>query len=281
MRQALPTITLVTPSYNQGTFIGETLRSVIEQREDVREYFVLDGGSDDGSREIIERYAGRIDFWRSARDDGQGAAIVEGFRRATSDIIGWLNSDDVLIPGALRRVREAFARHPEWDVISGWDVLIDEASNILRVRRPGAQTPWAARWGVTHVSQPTCFFRRDFYVKVGGLNPDLGVVLDTELWLRMLRLGSGWGHIPGVLAAFRKHRQSKGARWLDKWASEQRILAAKYPEYCNRSLKHTVGVNIYRLKELVRGRYLADWLISRRLKGRRLSDVLSQGNLGG
>src|SRR5436305_2105639 len=107
------TISVVTPSYNQVRYVEQTLRSVISQREDVHEYFVLDGGSTDGSADVIRRYAGRIDYWVSEKDKGQSDAIHKGFSRATGDVLCWLNSDDLFLPGALRKVREAFDRHPE------------------------------------------------------------------------------------------------------------------------------------------------------------------------
>jgi glycosyltransferase involved in cell wall biosynthesis len=117
---SLPTISVVTPSYNQAAYLEATLRSVIAQRRDVDEYFVLDGGSSDGSAAIIDRHAAAIDHWHSQPDGGQAAAIADGFARATGDILFWINSDDLVAPAAVARVRRAFAEHPEWDVLTGY-----------------------------------------------------------------------------------------------------------------------------------------------------------------
>jgi len=110
----LPRITLITPSYQQATFLEATIRSVVDQRYPDLEYFVYDGGSTDGSVDIIRAHAADIDYWRSAPDEGQAAAINAGWERATGDILGWLNSDDQLAPGALLRVGRLFAAHPEF-----------------------------------------------------------------------------------------------------------------------------------------------------------------------
>ena len=131
----MPTITVVTPSFNQASYLEETLRSVISQQDHVHEYFVLDGGSTDGSVEIIKRYRSRIDYWTSEKDRGQSDAIHKGFQRATGDVLLWLNSDDVLLPGALLKIRQAFERHPNWDVVSGYHAQIDADSRILSFQR--------------------------------------------------------------------------------------------------------------------------------------------------
>ena len=157
------TLTVVTPSYNQARYLGETLRSVISQRDRVHEYFVLDGGSTDGSRQLIERYADHIDFWVSDKDKGQSDAIHRGFARATGDVLCWLNSDDVFLPGVLRTVLDAFDRHPEWDVLTAYHLQHDADGRVLKAFRIPRDGDDVARWGVVHVCQQTCFFRRRVY----------------------------------------------------------------------------------------------------------------------
>lgn len=281
----LPTLTIVTPSFNQSRFLDETLRSVRAQREDVHEYFVLDGGSSDESTEVIRRHADIIDYWTSGPDGGQASAIHEGFRRATGDVLYWLNSDDLLLPGALRHVREAFCRPDAPSVITGWDLLIDAESRIKAIRRPPPQTLWAARWGVTHVTQPTCFFRREIYEDLGGLRRELECVLDTELWYRMLSRVPRWGQIRRPLAAFRVHAASKGNSWGVKYACEHRWLALAHSFVPTSGLRFSLGVSAYRLKEALRGRYLRDAVASRRLSGRfvgslTIADIDALGRAG-
>jgi glycosyltransferase involved in cell wall biosynthesis len=272
-----PRISIVTPSYNQGRFLGETLQSVLAQRQEIYEYFVLDGGSTDGSQEVIQRHEKELDFWTSERDGGQAAAIERGFRMATGDVLYWINSDDVLMPGAIASVKRAFMDPLRPEVVTGCDLLIDADSRIVRVRRPPRQTLAWARWGAIHVSQPTCFMRRTVYDSVGGLNLSLGCVLDTELWYRLLAIAPRWGYVDSCLAAFRVHDAQKGRSWLEQYAREHRWLEEHHPDFCARNLKHRVGVVAYRAKELLRGRYLRDAISTRSLRGKRVPGDAAKG----
>src|SRR5262245_14464164 len=119
MSDTFPKITIVTPSLNQGQFIEETIQSIIGQRYPNMEYFVIDGGSTDDTLSILRKYDDRIDFWVSAADKGQAAAINKGFARASGEILGWLNSDDTYEPGVFAEVARSFQEHPDVDVISG------------------------------------------------------------------------------------------------------------------------------------------------------------------
>src|ERR1043166_2179963 len=118
-------ISVVTPSYNQAKYLETTLRSVLEQDYPHLEHIVMDGGSTDGSQEILERYSSRLAYWRSAKDGGQADAIAEGFKHATGDIFCWLNSDDVFLPGALRAVAEFFTAHPDAETVCGGAYIIN------------------------------------------------------------------------------------------------------------------------------------------------------------
>ena len=133
---ALPRITVVTPSYNQGRFVRETLESVLGQEYPALEYIVMDGGSTDESPSIIEGYSKRLAHWQSAKDRGQADAIKSGFSRATGEVLGWLNSDDTLAPGTLVAVGASFAAHPEVDLVYGDIALVDAAGGPLYTARP-------------------------------------------------------------------------------------------------------------------------------------------------
>ena len=274
-------ITVVTPSYNQGRYLEETIRSIVDQREDVHEFFVYDGGSTDNSVEIIKKYESQIDYWVSEKDRGQPDVLQRGFARATGDILYWLNSDDVLMPGVLRKVRAAFDEHPEWAALTGWQFFIDGDSKIVRFdRMPPEQDRWA-RWGVLHVSQQTCFFRKSVYDQVGGINPDLHFVMDSDLWLRMLQTGAPWGGIPAYLAAFRHHEEAKGhpaGKWAERYRKEQAELSRRTPEYSH-PLKSKVGVQGHRLKQILSGRYLAAARDTRRSAGKKWNEVFGSGGI--
>ena len=241
-------ITLVTPSFNQARFLEETLRSVISQREFVHEYMVIDGGSTDGSVDLIRRHADRIDYWVSEKDAGQSEAIDKGFSRATGDYLFWLNSDDVLLPGAMAKVYAALEVNPQWDALTGYHVRMDGESRHVSAHRIPSEDPVAARWGKHHVIQQTCFFRKSLYEKIGGLDRSLHCVMDTDLWCRMFEAGSTWGHIPEYLAGFRQHAAAKGsaAQWTAQYREEEAMLRRKYPQFCADNLKHRLGLLGYR-----------------------------------
>ena len=227
----LPTVSIVTPSYNQAAYLGATLGSVIGQRHDVHEYIVLDGGSRDDSPAIIARYATAIDHWRSEPDAGQAAAIAAGFAHASGDVLFWINSDDMIAPGAVARVRRAFAAHPEWDVLTGYSVFLDEDGVITRVNQIGGESRFWLSHGILHVCQQTCYFRRGLYERVGGIDTSLHCMLDTELWLRFFAAGGRWGHVPAILGGFRQHAQMKGRTWGSRYADEKRTVAARHAAY--------------------------------------------------
>jgi glycosyltransferase involved in cell wall biosynthesis len=268
-----PTLSIITPSYNQAAYLEQTLRSVITQREHVHEYFVYDAASTDNSPDVIRRYADRIDYWVSEKDNGQADAIHRGLSRATGEYVAWINSDDVYLPGALAAVRAALTKHPDWDVVSGWHARIDGDSRVTSVHRIPGESRAAARWGVFHPNQPTVFFRRTLYEKVGGFNPDLHLVLDTELWYRMLDAGAVWGHVPAYLAAFRRHGESKGVGTPQKWAGEYDFLDRHYPQYHARTPKHYLGRAAAKGWQILTGRELAARRDTARLRGKLVEEA--------
>ncbi len=236
-----PKITIVTPSFNQAEYLAATIQSVLAQRDEIHEYFVLDGGSTDGSVGIIEKYAGQIDYWISEKDSGQADAIRQGFRRATGDVLAWLNSDDLLLPGAIAAIRDRFARFPETQVVTGHYCQVDADGRLLRCMWiPRMRQGWI-RWGVTRICQPSTFFRRELYESIGGLDPRWRCVLDTELWCRMLRQQCNWHVLPRYVAARRYHPQTKGSTLTDQYRRERHELARLYPEYRPGMLKRTIG----------------------------------------
>lgn len=204
-------VSIVTPSYNQGRYLEATMGSVLSQRCACLEYVVMDGGSTDGSVAIIKARAGRLHYWRSAPDGGQAAAIAEGFAQSTGGIMGWLNSDDLLLPGTLERVVKAFARHPRCGFVYGDTLVVDAEGKELERRY------WPARIRADHwahgqpLGQESCFWRREVYDAVGGIDPTKEFIMDYDLFYRMWRV-TRFCKIPAFLGAYRVHAESKNAR---------------------------------------------------------------------
>jgi glycosyltransferase involved in cell wall biosynthesis len=204
---ALPVISIVTPSYNQGRFLETTMRSVLLQRYAALEYIVLDGGSSDGSQDIIEHYADRLAYWRSAPDGGHSAAVAEGLGRAKGDILGFLNSDDVLLPGALQAIASFFDANPSVDAVYGNRVVIDSNDRVLGVwLLPSHSNYLMERWDL--IPQETCFWRRSLFERAGNINTGRRFALDYDLFVRYMRAGR-FRRLDRFLGAFRVHESSK------------------------------------------------------------------------
>jgi glycosyltransferase involved in cell wall biosynthesis len=197
----------VTPSFNQGRFLEETIRSVLEQTYPLNEYIVIDGGSKDESVNIIKKYAGRINYWHSRPDGGHTDALIQGFEHSTGGILAWLNSDDLLAPDAVEKAVAALEKKPLAVMVYGNRVCIDERSRLLYFR-PSlpflARTPYIAMT----VPQETCFCRREAYDKVGGVRRELRFSFDYEFFSRLALLGEVF-YEGGIWGFFRKHSASK------------------------------------------------------------------------
>lgn len=210
-REHLPKVTIVTPSYNQGEFLDETMQSVLSQEGVRLDYIVMDGGSKDQSPRIIEQYSSQLRFWQSKKDKGQSDAISQGFQHADSspeDIYGYLNSDDILLPGTLRFVAEYFHSHPNVDFVFGHRVIINRESQQTGMWF----TPFQSREDfrlVDLLPQETAFWRKRIYDEVGGVNPEFRFAMDWDLFLRFQDRGAVQKRLPYFLGGFRVHEDSK------------------------------------------------------------------------
>ncbi len=180
-----PTVSIITPSYNQAQFLEETIVSVLDQDYSKIEYIIIDGKSTDGSVDIIRKYEDRLAYWVSEPDNGQCHAINKGFKRASGDVIAWLNSDDVYRPGAIREVVKSFHDHPDAVAVIGGCALVDAERNVFSFKKPIDLNPQRLLCGGGIPGQPAVFFRRELLERVGGLREDLHYILDWEYWLRV------------------------------------------------------------------------------------------------
>lgn len=214
----LPKVSIVTPSYNQGEFLEETILSVLNQDYPNIEYIIIDGGSTDGSVDIIRKYADRLAYWVSEPDAGQAHALNKGFARGNGSILGWLNSDDLYQPGAITAAVSFLLGHPEVSMVYGDCLLVDHEGRALRRFRAREYDQRVMLRGVNLVPQPAAFFRREAFYSVGCLNPKLHYALDYDLWIRLGR-SYKLQHISATLAKFRVHGGSKSVAQIDRmWA---------------------------------------------------------------
>jgi glycosyltransferase involved in cell wall biosynthesis len=210
-----PLITVVTPSFNQADYLERTIQSVLQQEYPSLEYIVVDGGSSDGSVPIIRSYAERLCWWCSEPDGGQADAIAKGFARSTGEILCWLNSDDVLLPGALKAVGDYFRDHPKAEVVNGGAYCIDARDRPIRrlfestctngVRATSRRFQF---YGQDGVYQQATFWRRAAYLEVGGIRKEFSFAMDLDLFTR-LAMRQPFHVIRRYLACFRYHDTSK------------------------------------------------------------------------
>lgn len=208
-KQTKPRISIITPSYNQGNFIEETIRSIISQKYENFEYFIIDGGSTDNTLEIIRKYESHIAYWVSEPDHGQTHAINKGLARATGDIIAYINSDDYYLPETFHKVADYFHKNPETDLLHGRCRYVDINGNKIGEHFGDIETfeeildLWNVWWNRRQFVQPEVFWSRRLFEKVGFFNESLHYVMDYEYWLRALRVGGVVKKINREISAFR------------------------------------------------------------------------------
>lgn len=241
-------LSIITPSYNQAAFIERSILSILEQSVTVPvEYIVMDGGSTDGTLDILKKFEGRLK-WISERDAGQSDALNKGIAMASGDIIGWLNSDDVYLPGTLQKVTDGFESNPGAQWLYGMCRMIDENDREIRSWITRFKKYRSLKFSYTRlltenfISQPAVFFRRDAFLSAGRLFPDQHYAMDYDLWLRF-----GKNYPPVVvkdyLSAFRLHGSSKSTTNFRKLFTEQYEIHYKYDRRKLILLRHRVTIN--------------------------------------
>jgi len=205
---SFPLVSIVTPSCNQARFLEYTIRSVLEQDYPNVEYILVDGGSTDGSLDIIHRYAERFAWWVSEKDRGQTDAINKGFARANGHILAWLNSDDTYEPNSVAEAVEYLRGRPDVGMVYGDANFIDQNGAVIG-RFSAAQTDYKRlRRGYVHIPQQASFWRADLWKKVGPLDPSFFFAMDYDLWVR-LAAQTPIQYTPRLWANFRLHTEGK------------------------------------------------------------------------
>jgi len=257
-----PKISIVTPSLNQGEFIEKTINSVLSQNYPALEYIIMDGGSTDGSVEIIKKYADRLTYWESGPDQGQADAIYRGFERSTGEILGYLNSDDILLPGCLEKVGRFFMAYPKEEWVVGGTVAIGPNGQHFydRIGTPSCNLGASVSFGRLLFSgcgfiQPASFWRRGPFFAVGGFDRSLQFCFDYDLYFRLAQRRPS-GQIKEFLACFRHHPKSKSCTIRNICDSENDILWKKYGRYQKSKLYRKMAAFSYSLENRIKHRII-------------------------
>lgn len=223
----LPKFSIVTPSYNQGHFLEETILSVVNQRYPHIEYLIVDGDSTDNSVDIIKRYESKLAWWVSEKDRGQAHAINKGLERVTGDIVAYLNSDDVFLPGAFDMVAKTFMERPQINWLAGSCLLFGNAAEAC-MKHP-LPTPDVASWlHFNRLPQQSTFWRRGVMQKHGLFEEKFRYSFDYEYWVRLVQGGERCEVLDFPLAGFRLHPQSKTVAEGTHFAGEEKSIREVY-----------------------------------------------------
>lgn len=224
----LSKISIITPSYNQAQYLESTIKSVLDQNYPNLEYIIIDGGSTDGSVDIIRKYADRLAYWVSEPDQGQAHAINKGIQRATGEWIAWQNSDDIYYPDTFAVVADTAKRHPEIDLIIGDMNLIDAESRVLREMVYVQPTYKSLLAEGMVLSNQAAFWKRSVHAEIGYLNEVYDCSFDYEWFLRLLQNGYRAKHVCRIFGALRLHNETKTSNLSDVFRSEyKQILAGR------------------------------------------------------
>ena len=206
---AIPLVSIITPSFNQAQFLERTIQSVLAQDYPRIEYIIVDGGSTDGSADVIKKYQSRLAWWVSEQDKGQTDAINKGFNRATGDILAWINSDDTYHPKAVGEAVKYLMENPEVALVYADCDFIDEEDRLIG-KFKSAQTDYRRlREGYVHIPQQTMFFRAKYWKELGPLDPSFYFAMDYDLWTR-IAAKAPLKYVAGrTWANFRIHTSSK------------------------------------------------------------------------
>jgi glycosyltransferase involved in cell wall biosynthesis len=267
-----PQISIITPSFNQGHFIEDTIESILSQNYKNLEYIIIDGGSSDNTLEIIRKYENRINYWVSEKDRGQADAINKGFKLAHGELLGWVNSDDILLPGCLSQIANVYNVNHGPDVIHVNFIYIDQNNRILKMINLPRQNSFFLEKGKWSVSQPAVFYKHSRLKEIGFLNVDLRLSMDLDLWVRLNKSGIKIAHLAQYLGAFRWHADSltshsiRGKRKRnDENPETQKILSQAFPATSSASRKF--WRLIWRIYQLINGNYLIAYYLTWKNKG--------------
>ncbi|MBI9062172.1 MAG: glycosyltransferase [Marinilabiliaceae bacterium] len=230
-------ISIITPSYNQGHFIEETIQSVINQGYQDMEYIIIDGDSTDNTVNIIEKYTDKITYWVSEPDHGQTNAINKGFKRATGDIVTWLNSDDVLVPGALHKVADQFENNKELVCLFGQQIDFNELGETLIIKKVKHQREWLY---TTPYSQPSTFYKRKIFEDIGYLDESLHFSMDNDLFKRIVFYNYPILFVDDVYSKFRWHQDSKSSNLMSLCRENDKLILITFLESINTPISNKI-----------------------------------------
>jgi glycosyltransferase involved in cell wall biosynthesis len=247
-----PKISIVTPSFNQSDFIEQTILSVLTQDYSNLEYIIIDGGSTDNSAEIIKKYDHQLAYWVSEPDGGQTQAINKGLKIASGEIFSWINSDDLLLPGAISAIKKSFQQHPEAGFIYGDYHMIDQSGKTIYKRMVSDYDYGVLVYGRSLITQPASFFRRTVLERIGFLDENYDFCMDLEFWIRAAIHNINFQPLRVPIAANRLHNKTKTFTQPFKLNEQHRHIIRKYSNLWGSKYGFKLANSYHRIRGVVR-----------------------------
>lgn len=265
-----PKISIITPSFNQGAFIEQTIRSVLYQSYPNLEYIIIDGGSTDNTPDILRKYGSQIAFWESKPDKGQSDALHKGFKRASGALIAYINSDDVYLPGAFEAFAKAYCLNPDAAIYSGGIAIGDSRGFISKCSFPTKTHKMFANRGIFGFGQPSSFFNAGIYRRIPGVNEKLYMRMDADLMFRLYREHSETVIVDCLASFFRWQPNSKSTLSGERYYQECKAFVR---EIGSAPGEETCFTLLFKIKRLLDGGYLKSSVSTLRLHGKNISEL--------
>lgn len=223
----LPKISIVTPSYNQGQFLEETIKSVVNQNYPNLEYIIIDGGSTDNSLDILKKYENHLAYWVSEKDAGHGDALNKGFSKTTGEIMAWINSDDKYYPWTFQTVADVFSAFPDVNWITGKQSFYDTEGRLMDTRMVYKNIYDYLTGNYGWIQQESVFWRRPLWEKTGGyITEEYKLMVDGELWSRFFQYDDLW-HVERVIGGYRKHETNRAKLFYEQVINDMETIISK------------------------------------------------------
>lgn len=266
-----PLFSIIVVSYNYGRFIESTILSILNQSLKDYELIIIDGGSQDETVNILEKYNNQINYWISEKDNGQSDAFNKGFRRANGKYLFWVNADDLLLEDALFKLNTFIIKkkYPDW--IAGNTIYFSDDNTIVKCVNGPKWNDYLLDNAPIYVYGPTTIFKKDMLNEVGYLDEKLFYMMDTDLWLRFKEKGYKFKRINEYLWGFRFHVESKTAHTFFGKADLKIIKEREYMLAKNNFVYKSSKIRLQKIYKLLSGLYLKSWLDTQRLKGQKIS----------
>ncbi len=262
-----PLISIVTVVYNGEKFLEEAIESVINQEYDNIEYIVIDGASSDKSIEIIKKYEDQIDYWVSEPDEGQSDAFIKAFKLTSGDFVTWLNADDILLPCAINNLVKEINKDPAIRWYMGNTVHIDTENKIIKCRMGESSNRLLPKLGILNTYGPSTFFHKDLLSSVKGIDRNIHLRMDTDLWLQFYAIGARYKRLKNYTWAFRHHEDSKTMgnkqnkrgdvvdRGYKQYHKEVQYMCQKH-KHCKNKFVRIIGIAILSLLRITSFNYI-------------------------